>query len=76
MQLMASRCNQDDMEFVLSKCLLGDWFVITLLYKNMENFNFVKFIQELAKRLKHDSDDPLVKKILTEGKDNNDFSYA
>ncbi len=36
---------------ILSKCLLGDWFVITQIGKNVNTYFFRAFLHELAREL-------------------------
>ena len=39
------------LEYVLSKCQMGDWFVLYQLCKNSNPYFFREFIKELAKDL-------------------------
>ena len=40
------------LKYVLSKCQLGDWFVLYQLYKNCNTYFYREFVKELAIELK------------------------
>ena len=40
------------LEYVLSKCQIGDWFVLYQLSKNCNPYFFREFIKELSRDLK------------------------
>nr|ACO15419.1 Innexin inx2 [Caligus clemensi] len=43
----------DSLEYVMSKCYIGDWFVLCQLRKNVNRFFFREFVKELMMELKH-----------------------
>jgi hypothetical protein len=57
LRLRANRSKPDYIKFVLSKCSIGDWFVLTLLQKNMDPNNFSLIIELFASSLRVDIND-------------------
>ncbi|XP_076347570.1 innexin inx2-like [Tachypleus tridentatus] len=43
--------NADYLEMVLNRCLLGDWFLLELLCKNVDSLNYRDLIEDFARRL-------------------------
>jgi hypothetical protein len=57
LRLKAKRSKPDYIKFVLSRCSIGDWFVLILLQKNMDPFNFSQIIELFASSLRVDNKD-------------------
>ncbi|GIY07714.1 innexin inx2 [Caerostris extrusa] len=43
--------KSDDLRTVLSRCWLGDWFVLDLLAKNLDSLNFRDVVSHFAEKL-------------------------
>jgi hypothetical protein len=57
---ISSHCrnaNKQELESVLRHCRVGDWFVINLLSKNLDSFNFKDLIHDLNGRMEEKSTD-------------------
>ncbi|GFT16830.1 innexin inx2 [Nephila pilipes] len=50
--------KHDHLHTILSRCRLGDWFVLDMLSKNLDSLNFKDVVSDLAKRLDSKSDYP------------------
>jgi hypothetical protein len=57
LKLKATRSKPDYIKIVLSKCSIGDWFVLILLQKNMDPFNFSQIIELFASSLRVNNKD-------------------
>lgn len=50
---LAARANlikRDNLDVILQRCKVGDWFIIHLLSKNLHAINFRDFVEDLTKR--------------------------
>jgi len=51
LRAQARLANAADVDVINEKCMIGDWFVLLLLGKNMEPLIYKEFIGDLAERL-------------------------
>lgn len=66
----ANRCKPEHIQLILSKCSIGDWFVLILLQKNMDAINFSHTIALLASSLTHNQDIELISEKMNSVADN------
>jgi hypothetical protein len=50
--LASSKDLRKSVQFVLSKCFLGDWFVLAQIGKNVNTYFYRAFLKELSNELK------------------------
>lgn len=42
-------CHREDLEYIVNRMQIGDWFLLSLISKNMDPLNFKELINQLMK---------------------------